>query len=68
MNCEHSQLFQEVCCKGKQRNGPVAEVGSQAEKEFYLFKLGDKTAMMVQVRERIAGVPISCGYRWKIPQ
>ena len=44
-------------------------MGSQVKREFYFFKLGDKIAMMVQVRERrIAGVPISCGYRWKISQ
>ena len=49
------------------REGNIEEKNGE-EKEFYFFKLGDKTAMMVQVRERIAGVPISCGYRWKIPQ
>ena len=69
LKCEHSQLFQEVCCKGKQRNGTVAGVGSQVKREFYFFKLGDQIAMMVQVRERrIAGIAISCGYRWKISQ
>ena len=52
LKCEHSQLFQAVYCTGKQRNGTVAEVGSQAKREFHFFKLGDETAMMMPVREK----------------
>ena len=74
MECEHSQLIQEVCFKGKERNGTVAVGGSKVEGFVYYFSLVERQTAMQRIdgageaEKNCWSTNISCGYRCKNAQ